>query len=206
MLFGWMRKKLLSVIFILFGASAVAEAPPKDLAAYINSDREFRNGMNKERLAFLVFPETLQSPKHFSNEYLRSLPAKKGGAQWKCLADALYFEARGESIKGQFAVAEVILNRVSSKKYPNSVCGVVNQGSSKRNACQFSFMCDGRKEVVSEPLAHERSGKIARLMLDGLPRSLTRGALYYHNTSVSPRWSRKFKRTAKIGKHLFYAP
>ena len=65
-------------------------------------------------------------------------PSPGGGLAWECLAEALYFEARGESLNGQFAVAEVIMNRVDSKRFPNSVCGVINQGTGRKYGCQFT--------------------------------------------------------------------
>ncbi|MEM9138940.1 MAG: cell wall hydrolase [Pseudomonadota bacterium] len=126
--------------------------------------------------------------------------------EWYCLAEALYFEARGESLKGQIAVAEVILNRVDSKRYPNTICNVVQQGQNKRNACQFSYNCDGRTNRINEVKVFDKLGKIAWTMMQGTHRKLTDGALYYHNTKVSPRWSRKFHRTTKIGGHIFYRP
>ncbi|MEM6409014.1 MAG: cell wall hydrolase [Pseudomonadota bacterium] len=129
-----------------------------------------------------------------------------GGAQWACLSEAIYFEARGESLKGQIAVAEVILNRVASPKFPDTVCKVINQGTGRKYACQFTYTCDGLPETITEPAAYERSGKIARMMLDGAPRKLSGGALFYHTTAVKPRWARKFERTARMGVHLFYKP
>ncbi|MEZ5714285.1 MAG: cell wall hydrolase [Paracoccaceae bacterium] len=140
----------------------------------------------------------------YSAGWIASQPKASGGAQWACLAEALYFEARGESVKGQFAVAEVILNRVDSKYFPNSVCGVVKQGTGRKYACQFTYTCDGHKDVIREKAAYARVGKVAKLMLEGAPRQLTKGATYYHTKAVSPKWSRKFQRTATIGVHHFY--
>ena len=134
--------------------------------------------------------------------WLESLPAPSGDAQWECLKTALYFESRGETLKGQFAVAEVILNRVDSPAYPKTVCGVVRQGG--RNGCQFSYNCDGAADVMREKGAADLAGRIARVMLDGAPRALTMGATHFHTTNVKPGWSRKFPRTAAIGAHLFY--
>lgn len=134
--------------------------------------------------------------------WLASQPAPQGDAEWQCLTKALYFEARGESLKGQFAVAEVILNRADSPDYPASVCGVVNQGSKK--GCQFSFICDGNKDVMREKGAIDRAGRIARVMLDGAPRALTEGATHFHTKGVRPGWAHRFPRTAAIGAHLFY--
>ena len=139
-----------------------------------------------------------------SRDYLAGLPTAKGDAQWRCLTEALYFEARGESVKGQFAVAEVILNRVDSPRYPGSVCRVVNQGTGRKFRCQFTYTCDGHKETIHEPAAWNGVGKVARLMLDGKARTLTGGATHYHTTAVSPRWARVFPLTTTIGVHRFY--
>lgn len=139
-----------------------------------------------------------------SESWIEEQQAASGGAEWRCLSEALYFEARGEKARGLYAVAEVILNRVASKRYPNSVCGVVNQGTGRKYACQFTYTCDGLPENVTEKAAWERVGKVARVMLDGAPRSLTEGALYYHTRSVAPSWSRTKARTASIGVHYFY--
>ncbi len=140
----------------------------------------------------------------YSRAWLDKQRRGAGGKEWKCLTEALYFEARGESVKGQFAVAEVILNRVKSRRFPNSICGVVNQGTGKLHQCQFSYTCDGKSEAVHENRAYVRVGKIARILMDGAPRNLVLGATYYHATSVRPRWARVFKRTATIGSHYFY--
>ncbi len=137
-------------------------------------------------------------------DWLAAQPAATGGAEWRCLAEALYFEARGETVAGQFAVAEVILNRRDLQAYPATVCGVVKQGTGRRFACQFSYTCDGRADRIREPAAFERAGKIARAMLDGAARALTEGATHFHTTAVRPRWARRFPQTARIGSHLFY--
>ena len=133
------------------------------------------------------------------------MPFEKGGESWACLAEALYFEARGESVKGIFAVGEVSLNRVEHPAYPDTVCGVIYQGTGKRFQCQFTYSCDGKKEVFNERRAYEKVGKIASLMLGGkAPLDLTEGATHYHTKSVKPRWSRVYPRTATIGYHHFY--
>nr|WP_254655289.1 cell wall hydrolase [Roseobacter sp. GAI101] len=140
----------------------------------------------------------------FTRSWLASQPAASGGEQWRCLSEALYFEARGETVKGQFAVAEVIMNRVKSARFPGSLCSVINQGTGKKFRCQFTYTCDGYAEVIAEPKAFAQVAKIARATLDGAVPSITDGATYYHTTAVKPRWSRVFTRTAKIGVHLFY--
>lgn len=147
-----------------------------------------------------------QEERIFTREYIDSLPPVKGDKQWRCLTEALYFEARGESVKGQFAVAEVILNRVDSAAFPDTVCGVVKQGTGAGLwRCQFTYNCDGRSERIRDRAAWERVGKVADIILKGgVARNLTNGATYYHTTAVSPRWARSFELTAVIGVHLFY--
>ena len=140
----------------------------------------------------------------YSREYLTTLPTAKGDAQWHCLSEALYFEARGESVMGQFAVAEVIMNRVDSSRFPSSLCRVIHQGTGQRFQCQFTYTCDGRSENIGDRGAWNSVAKIARLMLDGKTRDLTNGATHYHTKSVNPRWARIFPRTATIGAHHFY--
>ena len=136
--------------------------------------------------------------------FLNGQPTASGGEQWRCLAEALYFEARGESVRGMFAVGEVIMNRVDSTRYPNTLCGVINQGTGRKFACQFTYTCDGNAEVIHEPAAWAKVGKVARLLVDGAPRQLTDGATHYHTRAVNPRWARVFPRTTTIGSHHFY--
>lgn len=140
----------------------------------------------------------------FSKSWIDAQPEVDGTKEWHCLAEALYFEARGETVKGQFAVAEVIKNRVESERFPESFCGVINQGTGKRYQCQFTYRCDGHKEVIAEPAAFERVGKVARYIMDGKVPELTDGATHYHTTAVNPRWSKVYTRTTRIGVHLFY--
>jgi spore germination cell wall hydrolase CwlJ-like protein len=135
---------------------------------------------------------------------LAALPVVAGGSEQDCLAEALYFEARGESVDGQMAVAEVILNRLSSRGFPKTVCGVVHQGGEARYACQFTYHCDGRRDSFPERQAYEQVAKVARIMLQGRPLTLTEGATYYHTAAVKPRWSRRMTQTVTIGTHIFY--
>ena len=143
-------------------------------------------------------------PVQFSKSWVDSQPKATGSEQFRCLAEALYFEARGETVKGQFAVAEVIRNRVRSSRYPASFCGVIHQGTGRKYQCQFTYTCDGNSEVIREPKAYQRVAKVARAVLDGRSRDVTDGATHYHTTAVRPRWARVFNKTAHIGKHYFY--
>jgi spore germination cell wall hydrolase CwlJ-like protein len=138
----------------------------------------------------------------YDTAWLAAQPEPTGGDAWACLSQAVYFESRGESIKGQFAVAEVVLNRVDSGRFAGSVCGVVNQRGG--GACQFSYVCDGRADRMRDPQARDIAERIAYVMLNGAPRTLTEGATYFHTNGVRPGWSRRFERTAAIGDHLFY--
>ncbi len=125
----------------------------------------------------------------------------------KCLAQAVYFEARGEPVRGQIAVAQVVMNRVFSPFYPNEVCGVVYQNADRHLACQFTFACDGVPEVVTEPDAWARASRIARDMLDGklwLPQVAK--ATHYHAVWVHPDWVSEMRKIYKLGVHTFYRP
>jgi spore germination cell wall hydrolase CwlJ-like protein len=125
----------------------------------------------------------------------------------KCLADAVYFEARGEPIRGQMAVAQVVINRVFSGYYPNNVCGVVYQNAHRHLRCQFTFACDGIPERITEPEAWERAKHIAREALDGSFWLNDVGkATHYHARWVHPWWVREMRRLDRIGVHTFYRP
>lgn len=134
--------------------------------------------------------------------WLAAQPAPEGDAEWQCLTEALYFESRGESLEGQVAVAEVILNRADSPLYPRTVCGVVKQRGG--GGCQFSYVCGGRTHRMHERGAADLAGRIARAMLDGAPRLLTDGATHFHTRNVRPGWSKRFAHTTSIGAHVFY--
>ena len=181
------------------------------LGAILGQEREALSVVPDTRLSLLTsLPPAeergvdTQTGEIYSREFLAKRPAASGGEQWECLAEALYFEARGESVEGMFAVGEVILNRVDSGSYPNTLCGVINQGTGRRFACQFTYTCDGRAEVIGEPRAWARVGKVARILIDGAPRVLTGGATHYHTKAVNPSWAQRFPRTASIGSHYFY--
>jgi spore germination cell wall hydrolase CwlJ-like protein len=123
----------------------------------------------------------------------------------KCLTDVVYFEARGEAVRGQIAVAQVIMNRVFSPFYPNDVCGVVHQSNSR--GCQFSYNCDGIPDVVTEPIAYVRAKRIAHDMLVGkLWMPEVAKATHYHAYWVHPDWVSEMKAISTFGVHTFYRP
>lgn len=136
---------------------------------------------------------------------------KLADSEKTCLAQAIYHEARGESREGQLAVANVIINRAFSKKYPSTICGVVFQNADKgRYKCQFTFACDGRSDSGTERAAWNRSVKMAEdafyeFQTGDRPGVIPDSALFYHTTAVSPSWGNKFRRVATIGSHIFYS-
>lgn len=144
------------------------------------------------------------NPLGLTRENLSRIRVGHRSKDWFCLTQALYFEARGEGLRGQIAVTEVILNRVDSPRYPDTVCEVVQQGAGRKHACQFSYYCDGKSDRMENAEMRQSLGRIAWVMLQGAERKLTRGALFYHNTSVNPRWASAFEKTALIGRHVFY--
>lgn len=126
-------------------------------------------------------------------------------AEQKCLANAIYFEARSESVRGQAAVAQVVLNRVRNPTYPASICGVVYQNDHWLNRCQFSFACDGRKKRVTEPRHYKVAEEIALAVTAGkifLPE--VGSSTHYYASYVSPGWARSMKKMTRIGLHIFY--
>lgn len=123
----------------------------------------------------------------------------------KCLANGIYFEARSESVRGQAAVAQVILNRVRNPAYPNSICGVVYQNDSWFNRCQFSFACDGRKKRIESPAAYKTAQDIAMAVTAGkifIPE--VGSSTHYYAQYVHPGWARTMQKMTKIGLHIFY--
>lgn len=121
-----------------------------------------------------------------------------------CLAQAIYYEARGESEEGQRAVAQVVLNRVRLPAFPNSVCGVVYQGSQRTTGCQFSFTCDGSMNAAIEPYAWERARRIAASALAGSVYRPVGLATNYHTTAIHPYWAPSLVPQIVLGAHIFY--
>ena len=136
------------------------------------------------------------------------LPASVHSAsEVKCLATAIYFEARGEPERGQIAVAQVVLNRLKNPAYPNTICGVVYQNKNQRNRCQFSFACDGIPDRITERGAWAASQSLATKILNDnrtMFLSDVGAATHYHASYVRPRWARSMKKVDKIGRHIFY--
>lgn len=125
--------------------------------------------------------------------------------QQACLARGIYFEARGEPVEGQAAVAQVILNRVKNPAYPSSVCGVVYQNKKWRNRCQFSFACDGLRDSIKSQNSWKTAQRVAKEVSTGeIWLEEVGDSTHYHATYVRPRWARSMKKVDKIGRHIFY--
>ncbi|MCP4937401.1 MAG: cell wall hydrolase [bacterium] len=123
----------------------------------------------------------------------------------RCMTTALYFEARSEPETGQIAVGQVVMNRVRSPDYPDTICGVIYQGSHRRTGCQFSFTCDGKIDKPNNKGQWKRSKRLANQILVGQTWLKSIGhATHYHADYVAPRWRRKMRRLKKIGRHIFY--
>ena len=191
----------------------VTDAPAGEapvMAAYAPSDggtsaAPFDAVINKNAVtANVVMPDAPATHAWVNNPLPKSADSAK---ELKCLATAIYFEARGEPEEGQLAVAQVVLNRVKNPTYPSTICGVVYQNQSKRNRCQFSFACDGKPDRVTNKTAWVKAEDLARRSVEEQKTTFLEdvgSATHYHATYVKPRWAGRMTRTDKIGRHIFY--
>jgi spore germination cell wall hydrolase CwlJ-like protein len=135
-----------------------------------------------------------------------------------CLALNVYHESRSDNLAGQFAVADVVLNRVRNRRWPNSICDVVHQGPVSswwlthherkvpiKNRCQFSWYCDGKDDTPNNVQAWQKALTVAsQIYNQNLYRGITEGATHYHATYVNPSWNKRLQSVGRIGEHLFY--
>ncbi|MFL5295548.1 MAG: cell wall hydrolase [Phenylobacterium sp.] len=129
--------------------------------------------------------------------------AVKAKRDLECLTDAVYFEARGETPRGQAAVAQVVLNRLANPNFPKTVCGVVFQGA-RHPGCQFSFACDGSMHRGLEMAAWDRARRVAEQALAGVRSASIGNATHFHTVDVQPYWGPSMLRVAQVGLHIFY--
>ena len=146
-----------------------------------------------------VFSESLGDPTQISVSNLDKLPFKPPGPQTTCLAEAVYFEARGGGWAGSRCRGYIT---GASKRFPNTVCKVINQGSARKFKCQFSYMCDGKSENIDRN-SYNRIVKLSWIMIMGSARVLTNGATYYHATEVSQYGPKVWKKQMRLGV-IFY--
>lgn len=165
-----------------------------------------------DQLIVLALPQTPQTtvaaetPAGDPPDYATLIPTKDSVRQMRCLAEAIYFEARSEPLDGQSAVGQVVLNRVRSGLYPSSVCGVVYQDRERAFACQFSFACEGKSLRIDEPGPWAVAMRISKEVVSGERHDAKLDlALNYHANYVYPPWAPMLKRLEKIGNHIFYA-
>jgi len=189
-------------------AQALSSATPVSGGAHVRIVAALAlSPVNPEDVAEADEPdsEAVQSGSGKPSTYRAVLAMASEPKQRACLAQAIYFEARSESESGQAAVAQVILNRVASRLYPATVCGVVYQNRHRFKACQFSFACEGRSLAIRETRAWEHAQRIADEVLAGQTYLANIGpSTHYHATYVSPGWAKRLKRMDRIGTHIFY--
>jgi Cell Wall Hydrolase len=210
--------------------SAVAEAPPASpivkpvAAATTTQSAPFASIVKPVAALPIVDPNIKPPPSAWRSDLAPSVhevpeneesPAERLGLTGKlraraekCLADAVYYEARGESLRGQIAVAQVVMNRVFSGRYPRNVCGVVYQNATHYLACQFTFACEGRSlGHISEPKMWRQAKRVATETLDGkIWLSEVGHATHYHASWVRPYWVRQMAKLYRLGVHIFYRP
>lgn len=222
----------LMLVFALLGLEAPAHA--RDVAQNDKTSaamQHFRAGLAEaaHAVALQSKPEPPVSPKEMNTPVggiaFAAMEAAAQGTgepvtdaetarQLQCLSEGIYFEARGEPWRGQLAVGRVILNRVASKRYPDTICGVVYQNRHLHNRCQFSFACDGKADKIRNTKVWSRVHGFAAWLLANAPDA--RGgssyqvlasletATHYHADYVLPHWAKHFELTARIGRHIFY--
>lgn len=196
---------------VMKGDLAVLEAPeePHVVPVSINLEQEPSAPMVLEPEPVVPKVKAVAKPKAQPSpaEKQKVIAARRIKlAEENCLARAIYFEARSETELGQLAVAKVILNRKNDPDFPKSICGVVYQGSGRRNSCQFSFACDGLPDDVNQPAAWANAKRIAKKSIDGDQAVHAIGtATNYHADYVKPKWAKDMRRLIKIGRHIFYS-
>ena len=178
------------------------------------------------KLSTLVLSLTIAASASFSNTLLSdTIRAPKGELytaeshpQEYCMALNIYHESRSDNLAGQFAVADVVLNRVRDTRWPSTVCDVVTEGPiSKwwkehknkevpvRHRCQFSWYCDGKSDDVKDEQSWRRAQTVAyQIMNRDMMRGITEGATHYHATYVDPSWNKRYRNIGRIGAHVFY--
>jgi len=192
------------------GKTAAADTGPVAgnplVSAYANPDQE--KALSAPFTALLNRPMAIGKdgkPDHWW--VTNKIPASaRSSAEQKCLATAIYFEARGEPVKGELAVAQVVINRLKNPAYPDTICGVVYQNKHMRNACQFSFACDGIADRITDATSWTRAQTLAKRVLteDNWWNAEVGSSTHYHANYVKPRWARTMKKMEKVGQHIFY--
>jgi len=207
----------------IFGLPKLADASAmvKDQTRWENRAAAFQiaNEVAKSTSNLAEIHAALHLDNDISNPWMRDLRAtteingkghyiianaKAASREQQCLAEAVYYEARSERLPGQKAVAEVIMNRVNSKHFPNTICGVVYQGAERTSGCQFSFTCDGSTAKLPKGKSWDNAQAVADHMVMGVSAPITWRSTHYHTTDVNPVWSKTLRQTRKYDTHVFY--
>lgn len=179
------------------------------------------SGDETETLEDIIVDETpVELPQELDNIIQKSqeITEQRKLKDIECLAMNVYHESRSDNLAGQFAVADVVLNRVRDRRWPNTICDVVYQGPVSnwwltehdkkvpvKHKCQFSWYCDGKDDVPRDNQAWQKSLTVAhQIYHTDLYRGITEGATHYHATYVNPSWNRRYQMIGRIGAHLFY--
>ena len=185
--------------------------------------------MKSAILAAMILTATTafaSSASTFQNPQIEELYTEENRPELYCLAQNIYFEAKSEPLAGQYAVADVVLNRVNDTRYPNTICEVVREGPIKeswktkqhadlpddqriyhpiKNRCQFSWYCDGKADTIRDSDAWRTAQIIAyKIVHTDKMRGITEGATHYHADYVSPKWASKIQLVGSISTHIFY--
>tara|TARA_B100000963_G_C22632739_1_gene675835 strand:- start:2812 stop:3396 length:585 start_codon:yes stop_codon:yes gene_type:complete len=174
----------------------------------------------------LLTSTAMASASTFQNVITDELYTEQNHPELYCLAQNIYFEAKSEPLAGQYAVADVVLNRVKDNRYPNTICEVVKEGPikeswktrqhadlsdeervyfPKRNKCQFSWYCDGKPDTIRDGDAWRQAQIVAyRITYNERHRGLTEGATHYHADYVHPKWASTLQLVGRIATHIFY--
>jgi len=191
------KAETVSIVPAAVNLKAEEDAPKAERVVLAPSPKQVERAIKLKRSARLT-PKDKEAQKAIAQRRVQM-------AEENCLARAVYFEARSESELGQLAVAKVILNRVKDPEYPKTICGVVYQGSGRRNSCQFSFACDGLPDDVRSASSWSNAKRIAKKAIAGDAQVAAIGsATNYHADYVKPKWAKSMKRLVKIGRHVFY--
>ena len=193
-----MKRILTSALLALMAGPLMADTPVTRLM-----DRRRARCAPSRATAWPAISAAPRSGIDYSRDWLAQQTVGGGDAQSACLAEALYFEARGESVRGQFAVAEVILNRASSAEFPDSVCDVIVRAPGASTSASSPIPATACRND-RQPAAFREVDKVARLMVQGAPRRLTDGATLLPHQGRQPALGAVFPRTTTIGVHHFY--
>ncbi|TNC15182.1 cell wall hydrolase [Methylobacterium terricola] len=184
---------------------APADATPVEIAAGGQiSPRLDRDTRAAVTTAARIAPEALPG-EDAKRRYADLITPENAEKEQRCLAEAVYFEARGEPEQGQAAVAQVVLNRAKSGLYPANICGVVYQNRHRYMGCQFSFACEGKSLRITDDASWQTATRVAHAVVEGRTYLAdVGGATHYHADYVKPRWSRRLRKMDVIGRHIFY--